>query len=375
MSRPLAIRLLSSTNTSGTNTYSGSIYLDSPLTVSATAAGGTFAISGSQFDVKSQALTITGPGVVNVTTGIFSSTNAGTVTYSGAGTLLLNGANTYNGTTTINSGTLGGTGSVSGAVNVNTATINPGQIGAAGSAAAVGTLTTGALTLVGSSTSVFDLASTASYDQLNANGAVTLAGTLTINLGSTIAAGTVLDLVHGTSLAGTYTGIANNGTYTFGGEQFTAMYTGTDFELVAVPEPATYLGGLLLFRRGRLPPAPPFQDCRAGGAPALNRNATLPRPASRRRKHGLRRRHVFAQQRHRIARPAQIRRRKNDPFPFHASAPAFEVPFQRLIVFLAVRLFVETEQQQPVLREHPGHVVQEEIPFPHAPSTTPSAES
>ena len=236
---------VNSQNTSGVNTISSSIYLDSSLAINQ-AGGGNLVLSGGTIDLKSNTLSVGGAGVVNVTGTITSSINAGTLNYGGTGTLLLN-ATTYNGgATNVNSGTLGGTGTVNGAVNVNAATINPGAIGTAGSAAAVGTLTTGALTLVTTSTSVFDLASASNYDKLAANGAVTLGGNLSINLGSTIDPGTVVDLVHGTSLSGTFTGIDNNGTYTFGGEQFTALYTGTDFELVAVPEPATYLAGLLM---------------------------------------------------------------------------------------------------------------------------------
>lgn len=237
--------LLSSTNTSGTNTYAGGIYLDSSLSISAANAGGTLALTGT-VDVKSQTLTIRGAGVVNAASGIQSSTGGGTVVYSGSGTLLLNGTGNNAGATTINSGTLGGTGSVVGPVAVNAATINPGPVGTAGSAEAIGTLTVGALTLVSTSTSVFDLAGTGSYDTLVVNGAVTLAGTLAINSSGTFANGTTFDLVRGGALTGMFDGIANGGLYTFGDQTFAAEYTGTDFLLVAVPEPATWVGGGIL---------------------------------------------------------------------------------------------------------------------------------
>ena len=65
------------------------------------------------------------------------------------------------------------------------------------------------------------------------------------------ASGTTLDLVHSTtSLTGTFNGIVNGGFYAFGGETFQAEYTGTDFELVAVPEPATWLAGGLTLLAG-----------------------------------------------------------------------------------------------------------------------------
>ena len=238
--------LLTSTNTSGTNVYSGGVYLDSSLGIRAVAAGGTFSLTGS-VDVKNQTLTVSGAGLVNFANGIQSSLSGGAVVYSGTGTLLLNGTGNNAGTTTtINSGTLGGTGTVASPVRVNAATINPGQPGVAGAAAAVGTLSVGALTLDATSTSVFDLASTGSYDQLRSSGAVTLGGNLVVNGAGPFADGTIFDLVGGTSLTGTYAGINNGGFYTFGGQAFQAEYTGTDFELVAVPEPATWFAGILL---------------------------------------------------------------------------------------------------------------------------------
>ena len=119
--------------------------------------------------------------VFNAAGGIQSSNGGGTVIYSGTGTLLLNGTGNNPGTTTIDSGTIGGTGSIAGPLNVNTATLYPGAAGAAASSGAVGTLTVGALTLASTSTSVFDLVGANSYDKLVVNGAVTLAGTLIIN--------------------------------------------------------------------------------------------------------------------------------------------------------------------------------------------------
>ncbi len=236
---------VNSQNTSGTNTISGNIYLDSPLTVNTTAAGGTLSLTGGTIDVKSQSLNFGGAGVVNVANGIQSSTGGGAVNYNGSGTLLLNGTSSNAGTTNINSGTLGGTGTITGPVNVNAGgTIHPGDIDVTRTPI-IGTLSTGALTLASGSTSVFDLASSTSYDKIVSSGAITLAGTLTINNSSATAVGTVFDLEHGASLTGTYTGIVNNGTYTFGGETFQAEYTSTDFELVVVPEPGTVLGGLL----------------------------------------------------------------------------------------------------------------------------------
>ena len=192
----------------------------------------------------------------------------------GGNNLYNDGVNWVNGSVpdqgNLNFGTLGGTGTVAGPVQVNAATVNPGQPGAAGTVAAVGTLSVGALTLDG--TSVFDLASTSGYDQLRSSGAVTLGGNLVVNSAGPFANRTVFDLVGGTSLTGTYAGIVNNGFYTFGGQTFQAEYTGTDFELVAVPEPATWFAGILLVAtaavacRKSVSPSPPnsFQNrCKA----------------------------------------------------------------------------------------------------------------
>ena len=236
---------VNSQNTSGTNTISGGIYLDSPLNVNAASAGGTLLLTGT-VDVKSQSLNIAGAGVVNVASGIQSSAGGGTVNYNGSGTLLLNGTGNNPGTTQINAGTLGGLGTITGPVNVNAGgTIHPGNLDASG-VSIIGTLSTGALTLTSNSTSVFDLAGSTNYDKIVSSGAITLAGVLSINNFGTFTNGTVLDLEHGDSLTGTYSGIANGGFYTFGGQQFEAEYTGTDFELVVVPEPATCFAGILM---------------------------------------------------------------------------------------------------------------------------------
>lgn len=98
--------------------------------------------------------------------------DGGDLTKLGEGTLLLNGANSYFGTTTVSAGTLGGTGSLTGPLVVATgASINPG--------ATVGTLTAGdSVTLNGNLVCDVD---GAAADQLVVSG------------GLTVAAGTVLD--------------------------------------------------------------------------------------------------------------------------------------------------------------------------------------
>ena len=122
---------------------------------------------------------------------IASAGNTGTQTLvkNGSGLLLLNGGNTFTGTTTVAAGSLGGTGSLASGVAVSSgAALAPGSGG-------VGTFTIGGgLTLgAGSSLSV-DLDAPGTSDLLQVNGVVSSSGVTTVNLNGLAGAG-----------AGTYT--------------------------------------------------------------------------------------------------------------------------------------------------------------------------
>jgi fibronectin-binding autotransporter adhesin len=88
-------------NLSGTNSYAGALTLGSASRINSDA--GALTLSGN-ISGAAQNLTIGGAGNTTVSGAI--GTTAGTLTKDGAGTVVLTGANTYSGTTTISAGTL-----------------------------------------------------------------------------------------------------------------------------------------------------------------------------------------------------------------------------------------------------------------------------
>ena len=227
---------LNGTN-NGANTVSGVISdggAAGGVAVSASGSG-TWTLSGA--NQYTGGTTVSGVGTLLVSNTTGSGTGTGNVTVNGVGT------------------TLGGTGTISGTVTLGNTTpgaiLNPGPKGTAGTAASVGTLTTGALTLTGANTVHIDAfgIATNQWDKLVSTGAISLGTTST--LGVTIASGLSFTpgatyvLLDGTSLSGTFSGIADNQAVTFSGYAFTADYTATGFDLIAVPEPSTWVGAAL----------------------------------------------------------------------------------------------------------------------------------
>ncbi|MES2439514.1 MAG: autotransporter-associated beta strand repeat-containing protein [Verrucomicrobiota bacterium] len=163
----------------------------------------------------------------------------GSVVVGGAGHITFNGANTYGGTTTVNSGTLtvanttgsatstgavaltggslAGTGTITGAVSAATgATLKPGALTPTSSA--VGTLTTGSLALAGGTTLNAEFANTSVYDKIvvaDANGFTTTATSgdpvmVDLRTENSNAKWTTLGTYNLIQYAGTFTGTANN---------------------------------------------------------------------------------------------------------------------------------------------------------------------
>lgn len=97
-------RTFKSINTGGTNTWTGSIYLDADLTISEDNSTGTLAFTGTEIDLKNQTLTVNTAGSVTIGNVVKNTGGTGKLIKSGGGVLTLAGANTYDGLTTINSG-------------------------------------------------------------------------------------------------------------------------------------------------------------------------------------------------------------------------------------------------------------------------------
>ena len=128
--------------------------------------------------------------------------STGSLSKTGAGLLLLNGVNTYPGTTTVSNGTLGGTGTIVGPVVVESGgNLAPG--------ASIGILTASStLTLNGIFTAEVNSSAATNCDRVTGLSAVTYGGTLAVvNTGPALTASDTFQLFSATSYGGVFASI------------------------------------------------------------------------------------------------------------------------------------------------------------------------
>jgi len=151
----------------------------------------------------------------------------------GTGTLTINGTNTYTGATTVSAGTLVLRGGLTSHITVAAGTLNPSGASS----------TTGSLALNSGARLAVRLdgpAGGAQADQFTVDGSITLAGELDVTAGTNLLPGSAFTIINNTgtgAVSGTFTGKADNSTFTADGYIWRITYagdTGNDVVLTIV---------------------------------------------------------------------------------------------------------------------------------------------
>ncbi len=178
------------------------------------------------------ALTFSSGKLMNVA----SINGSGGVTKTGSGTLEIGGANTYTGATNVSSGTLILSGSVTSNLSIGAATLALRAIAS----------TTGNVNLAVGGTFRVQLNGAIAgtqYDQLTVGGSISLGGALDVIVGANLAPGstfTILNKAGTATTTTTFSGLAENSTFTTAGYTFRINYnagTGNDTVLTLITTP------------------------------------------------------------------------------------------------------------------------------------------